>query len=45
MFARGNTAERPGAGGLITKIVTDMQKDGTLSKLSLKWLALDMTTN
>jgi polar amino acid transport system substrate-binding protein len=30
---------------LITKIVTDMHKDGTLSKLSLKWLALDMTTN
>ena len=29
----------------ITKIITDMHKDGTLSKLSLKWLALDMTTN
>jgi polar amino acid transport system substrate-binding protein len=29
---------------LLTKIVTEMHDDGTLSALSVKWLGLDMTT-
>jgi polar amino acid transport system substrate-binding protein len=35
----------PELADVFKKIIDDMHKDGALSKLSLKWVAFDMTVN